>query len=85
MEEVKGVYPPKMRGLSLHMKSRLYVPCVSETLPIKGYVKRQEHTEKVRWICNATVRDCAASEMMRSRLGIESIDEVMGTGNTALI
>lgn len=68
----------------MHMKARLYNSCVRKAVflivkqPVKDdHVKRLEPIEKctVRWMCRAAVLDSKISEILRSRLGIESINK----------
>jgi len=55
----------------------------SETWPMKEEDRRRlERSERmmVRWMCGVTLKDRVASDELLSRLGIESITEVVRRG-----
>ena len=78
------------RGASLKLKGKIYKACVqsvlvygSETWPMKEEDRRRlERSERmmVRWMCGVTLKDRVASDELLSRLGIESITEVVRRG-----
>ena len=75
------------RGASLKLKGRLYKIQVqtvlvygSETWPAKVEdIKRLERAERtiVRWMCGVTLKNRCKSEDLLSRLGIDSVEEVV--------
>jgi hypothetical protein len=78
------------RGASLKLKGKIYRACVqsvlvygSETWPTKVEdMQRLERTERmmVRWMCGVSLKDRCNTTVLRERLGIEEVAEVVRRG-----
>ena len=78
------------RGASLKLKGKIYKACVrsvmvygSETWPMKVEdMQRLERAERmmVRWMCGVSLKDKVSSEELLSRLGVESVYDIVRRG-----
>jgi len=78
------------RGVSLKVKGKLYSTCVqcvmiygSETWAMKVEdMQRLERAEKmmIRWMCGVTLKDGNSSEVLRDKLGIVGVSDIVRQG-----